>query len=199
MLDDRILIVDDDPSWQELLAETIEGLGVYDVRVAGSYAEADALLDRQHFHLAFVDLRLREDARELEGKQIARKIVDQDEGTSIVIATGHADVEHGDHGAEGVAGAGFRAEGRVGPRRRSPAWCRPASRPRRAAYRGRYESAVDVAARAISRCWPWVAQVLQAVAPDTAAARPDRRLGDFLNVLLARAVSAAGAGRRRRP
>ena len=68
------------------------GAGARTVQVAKSYDEADALLDRQHFHLAFVDLRLREEERELTGKKIVRKIVDSDEGTSVVIATGHADV-----------------------------------------------------------------------------------------------------------
>ena len=95
MMAHRILIVDDDPSWQELLSESIQeaGLGPHRLQVASSRAEAEALLDRQHFHLAFVDLRLREEARELEGKQIVRKIVAQDEGTTVVIVTGHADVE----------------------------------------------------------------------------------------------------------
>lgn len=182
MLEDRILIVDDDPSWQELLRETIEELGAYDLRVATSYAEADALLDRQHFHLAFVDLRLRETERELEGKQIARKIFEQDEGTSIVIATGHADV--------GTAITALR-EWHVLDFVLKDAWDPgkvaglvqagiPAAR---AAYRARYESAIDFL-RGEQALLPWVAQALEVVAPDPAVVRPDRRLGDFLNALL---------------
>lgn len=183
MREDRILIVDDDPSWQELLRETIEGLGAYDLRVAGSYQEADALLDRQHFHLAFVDLRLRETERELEGKQIARKIFELDEGTSIVIATGHADV--------GTAITALK-EWHVLDFVLKDAWDPgkvaglvqagiPAAR---AAYRSRYESAVDFL-RGGQPVLPWVAQVLAVVAPAPEVIRPDRRLGDFLNALLA--------------
>lgn len=182
MLKDRILIVDDDPSWQELLRETIEGLGAYDLRVAGSYQEADALLDRQHFHLAFVDLRLREAERELEGKKIARKIFEQDEGASIVIATGHADV--------GTAITALK-EWRVLDFVLKDAWDPgkvasmvqagiPAAR---AAYRARYESAVDFL-RGGQALLPWVAQALEVIAPAPDVARPDRRLGDFLNALL---------------
>ncbi len=182
MLQDRILVVDDDPSWQELLQETIEGLGAYDLRVAGSYAEADALLDRQHFHLAFVDLRLREAERELEGKQIARKIFEQDEGTSIVIATGHADV--------GTAITALK-EWRVLDFVLKDAWDPgkvaglvqagiPAAR---AAYRARYESAVDFL-RGGQPVLPWLAAILELVAPDPSVMRPDRRLGDLLNALL---------------
>ncbi len=182
MLQDRILVVDDDPSWQELLQETIEGLGAYDLRVAGSYAEADALLDRQHFHLAFVDLRLRETERELEGKKIARKIFEQDEGTSIVIATGHADV--------GTAITALK-EWHVLDFVLKDAWDPgkvaglvqagiPAAR---AAYRARYESAVDFL-RGGQPVLPWVAAILALVAPDPAVARPDRRLADLLNALL---------------
>ena len=39
-----------------------------------------------------MDLRLKEDERELTGKRIAAKIAGQDEGTCVVIVTGHADV-----------------------------------------------------------------------------------------------------------
>lgn len=182
MREDRILIVDDDPSWQELLRETIEGLGAYDLRVAGSYQEANALLDRQHFHLAFVDLRLRETERELEGKQIARKIFEQDEGTSIVIATGHADV--------GTAITALK-EWHVLDFVLKDVWDPgkvaglvqvgiPAAR---AAYRARYESAVEIL-RGQQDVFSWLAQALAVVAPPPAVARPDRRLADFLNSLL---------------
>lgn len=181
----RILIVDDDPSWQELLNESIQeaGLGPHTLHVASSRAEAEALLDRQHFHLAFVDLRLREEARELEGKQIVRKIVAQDEGTSVVIVTGHADVETALTALKEwkvldfVLKDAWDAEkviqiARVGI---------PVARER---YRTRYESAVDFL-RGPEGIMPWFARVLACVAPATTAARPDRRLGDLLNALLA--------------
>ncbi len=184
MLEHRILVVDDDPSWQELLNESIQeaGLGPYTLRVAGSYAEASALLDRQHFHLAFVDLRLREEARDLEGKLIAGKIAGQNEGASVVIATGHADVE--------TALTALR-EWQVLDFVLKDAWDPdkvahlvrvgiPAARER---YRLRYESAVDFL-RGAEGILPWTVKILQGVAAHTDVPRPDRRLSDLLNELL---------------
>lgn len=182
MLQDRILVVDDDPSWQELLRETIEGLGAYDLRVAGSFDEAVALLDRQHFHLAFVDLRLREAERELEGKAIARKIFEQDEGTSIVIATGHADVSTAITALKEWRVLDFVLKddwdpGKVAELVRIGV---PAAR---AAYRVRYESAVEFL-RGDQAVLLWLAQALAVAVPQSDVVRPDRRLGDLLNSLL---------------
>ncbi len=184
MFEHRILVVDDDPSWQELLSESIQeaGLGPYTLRVASSRAEADALLDRQHFHLAFVDLRLREEARDLEGKLVAGKIVRQNEGTSVVIATGHADVETALtalkewHVLDFVLKDAWDPD-KVAQLARAGI---PAARER---YRTRYESAVDFL-RGAEGILPWAVKILQGVAPRTDVARPDRRLGDLLNALL---------------
>ncbi len=184
MNEDRILVVDDDPSWQELLCESIDAVETPSprtVRVARSFAEADALLDRQHFHLAFIDLRLREEERELEGKKIVRKIVELDEGTSVVIATGHADVS--------TAITALK-EWKVLDFVLKDAWDAekvarlvqtgiPAAR---AAYRNRYESVIELL-RGDQDILPWIARVLEVIAPDARIARPDRRLGDFLNDL----------------
>jgi ActR/RegA family two-component response regulator len=184
MNEDRILVVDDDPSWQELLCESIDAVempGSRTVRVANSFAEADALLDRQHFHLAFVDLRLREEERELEGKKIVRKIVELDEGTSVVIATGHADVS--------TAITALK-EWKVLDFVLKDAWdaekvallVRTGIPAARAASRSRYESAIELL-RGGEEILPWIARVLEATAPDARIPRPDRRLGDFLNDL----------------
>jgi ActR/RegA family two-component response regulator len=182
MREDRILVVDDDPSWQELLAETIGGLGTFDLRIAGSFAQADALLDRQHFHLAFVDLRLRENTRDLEGKQIARKIVDLGEGTSIVMATGHADVSTAIVALKEWKVLDFVLKDAWDPDKVA-GLVRDGLAAGRAAYRARYESAIDWL-RDGQPVLPWVAEVLRTVAPDTQAPWPDRRLGDFLNRLV---------------
>jgi ActR/RegA family two-component response regulator len=186
MVADRILVVDDDLSWQELLHESIEGVegaAGRTVRVVGSYAEADALLDRQHFHLAFVDLRLREEARELEGKKIVRKIVHLDEGTSVVIATGHADVSTAITALKEWKVLDFILKDAWDPEK-VVTLVRAGIPAARAAYRTRYESAVDFL-RGREEIMPWMARVLAAVAPNAHVARPDRRLGDFLNRLLA--------------
>lgn len=184
MLHHRILVVDDDPSWQDLLNESIEeaGLGPHILQVAASAAQANDLLDRQHFHLAFVDLRLREDARDLEGKQVARKIVEQDEGTSVVVATGHADVETALTALKEWKVLDFILKDAWDPDKIAHL-VRVGIPVARERYRNRYESAVDFL-RASEGILPWVAKVLQCVAPETTAPRPDRRLGDLLNALL---------------
>lgn len=189
MLQDRILVVDDDPSWQELLRECIESVEApasgagRSLTIAGRYAEAAALIDRRHFHLAFVDLRLREDARELEGKELARKLSELDEGTAVVIATGHADVS--------TAITALR-EWQVLDFVLKDAWnpgkvvelVHSGVALARTRYRNQYESAVDLL-RGEQDIFPWLAHVLETVAPDTTADRADRRLADFLNGLLA--------------
>lgn len=184
MLQHRILVVDDDPSWQELLSESIQeaGLEPYTLRVASSHAEADALLDRQHFHLAFVDLRLREEARDLEGKLVARKIVTQNEGTSIVIATGHADVETALTALKEWQVLDFVLKDAWDPDKVAQL-ARVGIPVARERYRTRYESAIDFL-RGAEGIMPWVATVLGCVAPDASVARPDRRLGNLLNDLL---------------
>lgn len=186
MLPDRILVVDDDPSWQELLVESIGaagGAGPATVRVAGSYAEASALLDRQHFHLAFLDLRLTEEGRELEGKRLAQKIVELDEGASVVIATGHADVSTAITALKEWQVLDFVLKDEWDPGKvvRLVHTGVPIARER---YRLRYESAVDLL-RGEQDIQAWLAGALAAVAPVAAvtAPRPDRRLADFLNTL----------------
>lgn len=189
MLQDRILVVDDDPSWQELLRECIEGVEAdgsaagRSLTVASSYAEADALLDRRHFHLAFVDLRLREEARELEGKKLARKISELDEGTAVVIATGHADVSTAITALREWQVLDFVLKDAWNPDKVARLVHSGVAQAR-LRYRSRYESAVELL-RGEQEIFPWLARVLQVVAPDTPAPRADRRLADFLNALLA--------------
>jgi ActR/RegA family two-component response regulator len=188
MLEDRILIVDDDPSWQELLRESVEavvgpGGNARSVTVAGSYAEAEALLARRHFHLAFVDLRLREEARELEGKQLARKITELDEGTGVVIATGHADVSTAITALKDWKVLDFILKDDWDPGK--VAHLMQTGLPlARARYRARYESAVEFM-RGERETYAWLAELLAALASGCDLPRPERRLGDFLNDLLA--------------
>jgi CheY-like chemotaxis protein len=204
MLPDRILVVDDDPSWQELLAESIEAAeparGEHTLTVARSFDEADALLDRRHFHLAFVDLRLKEDARDFDGKRIAKKIVDQDEGTSVVIATGHADVSTAITALKEWQVLDFvlKDEWDPGKVARLVQTGIPVARER---YRLRYESALDIL-RGGQDIQGWLAEVLRCMAPETAVARPDRRLAGLPQRLARRDVPtpprAGQAGRRDR-
>ena len=86
----RVLIVDDDVSWQENLKETVESID-FVARVAGDFEEANAELDRRHFHLALVDLRLNEGSPEPVGMKLVQKVSQLDEGTSVIIISGYAD------------------------------------------------------------------------------------------------------------
>jgi ActR/RegA family two-component response regulator len=187
MSQNRILVIDDDPSWQELLSESIEASNAaprseLSVRVARSFQEADALLDREHFHLAFVDLRLKEDERELTGKRIAAKITRLDEGTCVVIVTGHADVN--------TAITALR-EWNVLDFVLKDEWdaekvmhlVRTGLSQSRLSYRSKYESSVDLL-RGRQDIYSWLAGTLSLFAPANEIDRPDRRLADFLNKLL---------------
>lgn len=187
MIPDRILVVDDDPSWRELLSESIETAqavpsGELMLGVAHTFAEADALLDRQHFHLAFVDLRLKEDERELTGKRIAEKITRQGEGACVVIVTGHADV--------GTAITALR-EWNVLDFVLKDEWdpdkvahlVRTGLARARLNYRSKYESSIDLL-RGRQDIYSWLAATLNLFAPANEVDRPDRRLADFLNKLL---------------
>jgi len=187
MLPDRILVVDDDPSWQELLTESIQATELIPprevaLRVVGSHEAADDLLDRQHFHLAFVDLRLKEDVRELTGKKLAQKIVEQDEGTSVVIATGHADVSTAITALREWNVLDFVLKDEWDPNK--VAYLVQAGLAQaRLAYCSRYESSLDLL-RGGQDLYSWTAWLLNAFAPANELDRPDRRLADFLNKLL---------------
>lgn len=187
MLPDRILVVDDDPSWQELLGESIQASGAAPpggiaLQVAGSFEEADALLDRQHFHLAFVDLRLKEDQRELDGKRLVQKIVGLDEGTSAVIATGHADVSTAITALREWNVLDFVLKDEWDPGKVAHL-VETGLAQARLAYRSRYESSLDLL-RGGQGIYGWTAAMLDLFAPANEVDRPDRRLADFLNRLL---------------
>lgn len=187
MLPDRILVIDDDPSWQELLRESIQASdaappGSVALHVAGSFEEADALLDRQHFHLAFVDLRLKEDQRELEGKQLVQKIVGLDEGTSVVIATGHADVSTAITALREWNVLDFVLKDEWDPGKVAQL-VETGLAQARLAYRSKYESSLDLL-RGVQGIYGWTAAMLDLFAPANEIDRPDRRLAEFLNRLL---------------
>ena len=189
MIPHRILVVDDDPSWQELLTESIEAAqavppGDLLIKVARSFAEADALLDRQHFHLAFVDLRLKEDERELTGKRIAAKIAGQDEGTCVVIVTGHADVSTAITALREWNVLDFVLKDQWDPDKVAHL-VRTGLAQSRLSYRSKYDSSIDLL-RGRQDIYTWLAVTLDLFAPANEVDRPDRRLSDFFNKALDR-------------
>jgi ActR/RegA family two-component response regulator len=90
MPEHRVLIVEDERSWQENFQEAIQGLG-YAVQIASTFVEADSVLGRRHFHLVLIDLRLGERTQELEGMKLLEKIAGMSEGSSTIIISGYAD------------------------------------------------------------------------------------------------------------
>lgn len=182
--ENRILVIDDDPSWQELLTESIqaaapEGLVL---RVAGSLEEGRALLDRQHFHLVFVDLRLKEDERELTGKILAKKIAEQNEGTCVVIVSGHADVSTAIQALRDWNALDFVLKDEWDPGKVARL-TETGLAQARLSYRSKYESSLDLLRRG-EDLYGWTARVLDLFAPANEVDRPDRRLAAFLNRLL---------------
>jgi ActR/RegA family two-component response regulator len=179
----RILVIDDDPSWQELLAESIEASAPQGtrVRVAASLEEGKALLDRQHFHMVFVDLRLKEDERELTGKILAKKIAELDEGTCCVIVSGHADVATAIEALRDwdVLDLVLKDEWDPG---KVAALVETGLAQARLSYRSKYESSLDLLRRG-EDYYAWSARLLDLFAPANEVDRPDRRLADFLNRL----------------
>jgi len=85
----RILVLDDMGNWQDLLKTMLEAEG-YRVDTSATLEEAKSILQRQAFHLAIVDIRLDEsDPDNVEGMYLLDEIKEHDDGTSMVMLTGH--------------------------------------------------------------------------------------------------------------
>lgn len=89
----RALVVDDDPSWQQILAEILGDQGMA-VDVAGNLAEATASLRAAPHRLAVVDLALgQEDHRNQDGLSVLDALRRHDPGCTALLLSGHATVE----------------------------------------------------------------------------------------------------------
>jgi DNA-binding SARP family transcriptional activator/CheY-like chemotaxis protein len=88
----RILVVEDQPEWRELVTELLADEG-YGVCHADSYEQALAWLDRQSFSVIFLDMMLREfdlPVHSGTGWQLLDYLVEQRPRTKIVILSGRA-------------------------------------------------------------------------------------------------------------
>jgi len=89
----RALVVDDDPSWQQILAEILTDQGMA-VDVAGSLEAAVASLRAAPHRLAVVDLALgQEDHRNQDGLRVLDALRRHDPGCTALLLSGHATVE----------------------------------------------------------------------------------------------------------
>ena len=86
----KILVVEDDLSWQENYEEAFSAQG-YAVKVADNKAAALELLERQFFHVAVVDLKLGPEPTNREGRDVLQRIWELDE-TLAVVSSGYVDV-----------------------------------------------------------------------------------------------------------
>ncbi len=88
----RALVVDDDPSWLELLSEILEEVG-YHVDRAINLVQANDLL-KKPYHLAIVDLSLDTyDHRNQDGLKVLEQIHRQYPDCATILLSGYATVE----------------------------------------------------------------------------------------------------------
>lgn len=83
----KLIIVEDDPTYQGIYQEMF-GLD-YDLQMAGKREDAVAILRKQEFDVALLDMRLKADERgNTEGLDVARFIRDMGYSTEIILKSG---------------------------------------------------------------------------------------------------------------
>jgi len=89
----RVLYVEDDRDWREIIQNGISSLG-YQLEFASTSKEAMFKLKRSTYHVALLDKRLDEDDPENEeGLSVATVIAGLDEGTKIIVYTSYGNIE----------------------------------------------------------------------------------------------------------
>jgi DNA-binding NarL/FixJ family response regulator len=89
----RALVVEDNPGWQEILAEILADMGLQ-VDVAGDFPSASARMAAAEHRLAVVDLSLRaDDEGNQEGLQVLAALRQTDPTCTALLLTGFATVE----------------------------------------------------------------------------------------------------------
>jgi CheY-like chemotaxis protein len=89
----KVLVVDDLEDWRLTIRGMLKKLGC-EVFMAGSFAEAREVLDKDKIDLAVLDMRLDEsDESNTEGLDLAEEIQTQWPDTKVIIATGYSTQE----------------------------------------------------------------------------------------------------------
>lgn len=92
--ENKILVVEDDPSWQNLLNELIVDLG-FTADIASDLDQAELFLHNTTHNLAIVDLSLDiKNHKNSDGFVILQKIRQLDPGCTSILLSGHATVEY---------------------------------------------------------------------------------------------------------
>lgn len=89
----RMLIVEDDPAWQQILAEIAQDAGL-EADLAGTLEEALPLIRKHPHRIAIVDLSLRQETpHNHDGLRVLDALRTFDPGCAAVLLTGYATVE----------------------------------------------------------------------------------------------------------
>jgi DNA-binding NarL/FixJ family response regulator len=89
----RVLVVEDDPSWQQILGEILTDLGAQ-VDLASSYTQAVEMMRKEPHRLAILDLSLGgTDHHNQDGIRVAEAVLRHDPGCTVLFLTGFATVE----------------------------------------------------------------------------------------------------------
>ena len=87
----KILIVEDDPDWQNELQKMLSSTG-YKSKISSNYGEAVDALDKERPSILMLDLKLKEGEsdEDLQGWKIAEIALEKD--VPIIVVTGHPSV-----------------------------------------------------------------------------------------------------------
>jgi ActR/RegA family two-component response regulator len=81
----RVIVIEDDQDWQEILREYLEDAGFF-VEVASSLETGLKKIKKERFHFATIDLQLEEDTlnpSEFEGWELLEKIINYRKGNKM--------------------------------------------------------------------------------------------------------------------
>ena len=93
MADQFILIIEDDPTWQDIFSEIVGDAG-FKPSVAATYREALTALTAHKYALAIVDMSLSElYYNDRDGLKVLKKIAALSETLPTIVVTGYATVE----------------------------------------------------------------------------------------------------------
>jgi CheY-like chemotaxis protein len=87
----RVLVVEDDQSWQDLYQEVLTESG-YLVDTVTSLSRALHAIDRRFYHVGIVDIRLGKGPKNKDGLKVLERLYELDEGTAVIIASAYAQV-----------------------------------------------------------------------------------------------------------
>jgi two-component system nitrogen regulation response regulator NtrX len=89
----KILVVEDEKNWQDMLEGVLEGEG-YFVKIASNYSEAKSALEKQPFNLAVIDLSLIPgDPGDRGGLQLLYELDKYENVMAAIVLTGYGMLE----------------------------------------------------------------------------------------------------------